>query len=73
MGSAVRYFHWVAVAMVVVGVVGAVSAVALRFDPLLVLIGAMLVISGAVKLVMLRMWRDLPPSDRATRPALWRR
>lgn len=55
----VRHFHWISIAMVIAGVVLAVLAVALPLDRFLILLGAMLVISGVVKLVVLRLWREL--------------
>ena len=59
--------------MVALGVIVTVAGVGLRLDPMLVLIGVMLAISGAVKLVMVRLWRELPPGDRSPRPLLRRR
>ena len=55
----VRQFHWISVGMVIAGVLLAVLAAALPLDPFWILAGAMLGISGVVKLVVLRLWREL--------------
>ena len=57
--------------MVAAGLVVAVLALVLPLDPFWILGGAMLVISGVVKLVVLHLWRELvqpgtaPSPDRA--------
>ncbi len=52
--------------MIVVGLLGAIVAVVLRLDPFLALGGVMLAVSGLVKIVMLRLWRELGPPERAS-------
>ncbi|MBA2518636.1 MAG: hypothetical protein H0V24_03135 [Chloroflexia bacterium] len=52
--------------MIVVGLLGAIVAVGLRLDPFLALGGVMLAVSGLVKIVMLRLWRELGPPERAS-------
>lgn len=54
-----RHFHWISVGMVVAGVLLAALAVALPLDRFWVLAGAMLILSGGVKLVILRLWSGL--------------
>jgi hypothetical protein len=59
--------------MVATGLVVAVLAVVLALDPFWALGGAMLVISGAVKLVMLHLWRGIAQPDQAPSPAVPRK
>lgn len=47
--------------MLVAGVIAIIAGLALRLDPFVVLGGIMLVVSGGVKMVMLRLWRGLTP------------
>jgi predicted branched-subunit amino acid permease len=55
----VRQFHWISVGMVVAGVLLAALTIALPLDRFWLLAGSMLILSGAVKLVILRLWREL--------------
>ncbi len=54
--------------MVGAGLLGAIVAVVLRLDPFIALGGVMLAMSGVVKMVMLHLWRELPPSQSRSSP-----
>lgn len=52
--------------MVAAGLLAAVVALGLRLDPFIVIGGVMLAVSGAIKLVMLRLWREIGPPAAAS-------
>jgi energy-converting hydrogenase Eha subunit C len=55
----VRHLRLVSIVITVAGALLVVAALGLRLDPLLALVGLLLLIAGLVKVVTVALWRNL--------------
>ncbi|MFT4039779.1 MAG: hypothetical protein QM692_16485 [Thermomicrobiales bacterium] len=52
-----RYLWFSSGAMVLAGVISILGRLAGLFDPVALILGAMLIVSGVIKLIVLRVWK----------------
>lgn len=64
-----RHFRWIAIGMIVAGLVVIALAFLVPLDAFWIVGGAMLAFSGVVKVIMLYLWREIGNPERTVTPA----